>query len=75
LAIIADSPQFSALVASAVPPEVRGTALTVGYSMGFFLTIVSIQLLQFAAEFVQPQLLYMLLAPGPLLGLLAMRRG
>jgi predicted MFS family arabinose efflux permease len=73
MAVVADSPQFSTLVASSVTPDVKGTALTISYSIGFFLTIISIQLLQAATEWVSPVFLYILLVPGPLLGLIAMR--
>ena len=74
MSVIADSPQFSTMVAASVSAEVKGTALTIGYSIGFFLTIISIQLLQTAAGWMPPAFLYLLLAPGPLLGLIAMRR-
>ena len=42
--VIADSAQFSVLVTEAVPPHAVGTALTVQTSIGFLLTMVSIQL-------------------------------
>ena len=43
--VIADSAQFSALVTESVPPHAVGTALTVQTSIGFLLTMVSIQLI------------------------------
>ena len=43
--VIADSAQFSALVTESVPPHAVGTALTVQTSLGFLLTMVSIQLI------------------------------
>ncbi|MBD2721578.1 MFS transporter [Hymenobacter sp. BT189] len=74
MAVVADSPQFSALVAQEAPAATKGTALTLVTCLGFALTIVSLQ--AFAA--LHPQLearyWFWLLAPGPLLGLLATRR-
>ena len=42
--VIADSAQFSTLVTRAVPPHAVGTALTLQTSLGFLLTMASIQL-------------------------------
>lgn len=75
LSVIADSPQFSALVAQFAPAQYRGTALTFITSIGFFITVVSM--------FLFDQLLHLtsfspysfaVLAIGPLLGLIAMRK-
>lgn len=71
--VVADSPQFSTLVAQAAPPALKGTALTVVTSIGFAITIASIQLLQFLFD--RYSLATWILAIGPLLGLWAMRRG
>jgi len=71
--VVADSPQFSTLVAQAAPPAYRGTALTMVTSLGFAITIGSIQLLQ-ALFSRNPQLVWVL-AIGPLLGLWALLRG
>ncbi|MFS4456727.1 MFS transporter [Maribacter sp. 2304DJ31-5] len=68
MAVIADSPQFSNLVASAIPPELKGTGLTLVNSIGFAITILSIQLLSFLSERIHPTYLFMVLAIGPLLG-------
>lgn len=72
--VVADSPQFSALVAMSAQPEVRGSAITITTSIGFAITIFSIQLLNFLQQRLQPQLLFLLLAPGPILGLIALLR-
>ncbi|WP_133673019.1 MFS transporter [Maribacter caenipelagi] len=68
IAITADSPQFSNLVASAVAPELKGTALTLVNCIGFAITIVSIQLLGSLQSIVPTYLLFIPLAIGPLLG-------
>lgn len=68
--VIADSPMFSTLVAFHAPAALTGTALTIVNSIGFALTIVSIQLLSGLQEYVPPHYTYLLLAIGPLLGLL-----
>jgi predicted MFS family arabinose efflux permease len=75
LAVIADSPQFTTVVAQSVPATSRGAALTLVNSIGFAITIVSIQTINLLSSSVSPELLYFVLAPGPLLGLMAMTRG
>ncbi len=66
--VTADSPQFSTLVAQSVSPEDRGTALTLINGLGFGLTIVSIQVTQFAAGFLSPNQFIGLLCIGPVVG-------
>lgn len=73
MVVISDSPQFSTLVATYASHEERGTALTVVNSIGFAITIISIQLITWSRQWVDPQYVYLFLTPGPLLGLLAMR--
>jgi hypothetical protein len=72
VAVVGDSPQFSALGAQAAPRELVGTALTLMNSIGFAITVVSIQLLGVLVERIDPQLVFIVLAPGPLLALVAM---
>lgn len=74
LVVVADSPLFSTLVAKNAPDESRGTALTIVNSIGFAITIVSIQLLNFLAPEINPAYLYLFLAPGPITGLLLLFR-
>jgi len=69
MAVIADSGQFSTLVASAAPPEIKGTALTLVNSLGFAISILSIQLLSFLIDKINPTFLFLPLAIGPLFGL------
>jgi len=73
--VIADSPQFSALVSQTAVPDYRGTALTIVTSIGFAITIGSVQLLNHAHDtWAKTNAVFLLLAPGPLLGLLFLLR-
>jgi MFS family permease len=71
--IVADSAQFSALVSEHAPPDHVGTALTLQTCLGFLLTLVTIELLPRLAGVVGWQYAALLLVPGPLLGIVAMR--
>ena len=73
VAVVGDSPQFSALNAAHAPRELVGSALTIANCIGFAITIFSIQLLNTVAAWVPVQYLFLLLAPGPVFGLIAMR--
>ncbi|MEO7711359.1 MAG: MFS transporter [Gemmatimonadaceae bacterium] len=72
--VIADSAQFSTLVTSVVAPHAIGTALTLQTSIGFLLTTVTIQLVPFVSDHVGWQYAFPVLAVGPALGILAIRR-
>ena len=73
--VIADSPQFSTLVAQTAIAEYKGTALTIVTSIGFAITIGSIQLISHAFNtWANPKSVLALLAPGPLFGLLYLYR-
>ncbi len=74
IAVIADSAQFSALVTEHAPPHAVGTALTLQTSLGFLLTIGSIQLLPVLASAVGWRWTMMVLALGPALALRVFRR-
>ncbi len=74
IAVIADSAQFSALVTEHAPPHAVGTALTLQTSVGFLLTIGSIQLLPVLAGAVGWRWTMMVLALGPAAGLRMFRR-
>ncbi|MCX2738386.1 MFS transporter [Pontibacter anaerobius] len=71
--VAGDSPQFSALTARTAPPQLVGTALTVVTSIGFAITILSIQLTGYLLTAIPVQWVFILLAVGPLVGLLSMR--
>jgi predicted MFS family arabinose efflux permease len=72
LAVIADSPMFSTLVAQNAPERSKGTALTIVNCIGFSITIISIQLINALRNDDNMQYIYMLLAIGPVVGLLAL---
>ena len=74
LTVVPDSPLFSSLVAQHADAAARGTALTVVTSIGFAITIASIQLTGALQDRIAPGWLYTLMAPGPLLGLMAFLR-
>ncbi len=69
MAVTADSPQFSNLLASAVPVEIKGTALTLVNCIGFAISIASIQLLALVSAVIDPIYCFAILALGPVLGL------
>lgn len=72
--VIADSAQFSVLVTESVPAHAVGTALTVQTSLGFLLTMVSIQLVPPMAALVGWRWAFAMLAVGPALGITAIDR-
>lgn len=74
LSVIADSPMLSTLVAQSAPPENKGSALTIVNCIGFSMTIISIQLLTYLQPKMPNEYLFVVLAIGPLLGLLSLRR-
>ena len=74
VAVATDSPQLSALNARTAPPEWIGSALTITTSIGFAITIFSIQLVKYLSLAGWTEYALLCLAPGPLLGLVAMRR-
>lgn len=69
LAVIADSPLFSTLVAQNAPAASKGTSLTIVNSIGFAITIISIQCINLFSNIVDNQYIYTLLAIGPILGI------
>jgi MFS family permease len=72
--VIADSAQFSVLVTESVPAHAVGTALTIQTSLGFLLTMVSIQLVPPVAAAIGWRWAFVMLAVGPALGIAAIRR-
>jgi MFS family permease len=72
--VVADSPQFSASVTELADPRYIGTALTVQTCIGFSITTLSIRLIPALVSSVGWKYAFVSLAPGPILGLVAMLR-
>ncbi|MEP4534403.1 MAG: MFS transporter [Cyclobacteriaceae bacterium] len=72
MVVIADSPLFSTLVAQHAPAKQKGSALTIVNSLGFALTIVSIQLTNYLIDSWNPYYVFLILAIGPLFGLVGL---
>lgn len=73
-AVIADSGVFSTVLSETTDSRFVGTALTAQTAIGFLLTVVSIQLVPVVADLIGWQYAFVLLAPGPLIGAMAMSR-
>jgi MFS family permease len=75
ITVIADSPQFSTLVAQTSIPEYKGTALTIVTSIGFAITIASIQFINYFFSFLNnAKPVFIILAVGPITGLIFLFR-
>jgi MFS family permease len=74
ITVTADSPQFSTLTALTAPPAYKGTAVTAVICMGFIISIISLQLVSFLYHSYPHATVFLTLAPGPILGLMACRR-
>src|SRR2546423_6542469 len=66
--VIADSAQFSVLVTESVPPHAVGPALTIQTSLGFLLTMISIQLVPPVAMAIGWRWAFAMLAACPAVG-------
>ena len=74
MSVVADSPQFSSLVAQFAPAQMRGTALTIVNSIGFAITIVSLQFMNILIPRFDVRIVFVFLAIGPLFGLISLKR-
>jgi MFS family permease len=72
--VVADSAQFSSCVTELGDPKYIGTALTIQMCIGFLLTTISIELIPKVVDATGWRYAFMILAPGPFLGVLAMLR-
>jgi MFS family permease len=70
--VVADSAQFSAIVSETTADDYVGTALTVQTCLGFLLTMFSIRLTSAVADWIGWQWAFLVILPGPLLGVQAM---
>ena len=68
MVVIADSPLFSTMVAQNAKPEIKGTALTIVNCIGFAITIISIQSINFLTQVSESIWVYTLLVIGPTFG-------
>lgn len=72
--VVADSAQFSAMITEVAPSHSVGTALTLQTSLGFLLTMVTIQAVPAIVDVVGWQWAFPVLALGPALGIAAIRK-
>ncbi|TDD39564.1 MFS transporter [Saccharopolyspora elongata] len=72
-AVIADSGVFSTALSEVADSRYIGTALTAQTAIGFLLTVVTINLVPVLSALVGWRFAFLVLAPGPILGALAMR--
>jgi hypothetical protein len=72
IVVAGDSPQYSAVIALTVPKEYIGTALTLVVSIGFSITILSLWSVSQFRNMIELPYMLMLLAPGPIAGLLSL---
>ncbi len=72
--VVADSAQFSAMVTEVAPQEAVGTALTLQTSVGFLLTMVTIQGVPVLTDSLGWPWAFPMLALGPAAGIASIRR-
>ena len=72
--VVSDSAQFSALVTEVAPDHAVGTALTLQTSVGFLLTLVTIQAVPLIEDALGWTWAFPMLAIGPALGIAAIQR-
>lgn len=74
IAIIPDSPQFSALVADGAPPEIAGSLMTFQTAIGFALTIFTVQITPYVVSWTSWPTVILIMGVGPLFGIYFMRK-
>jgi MFS family permease len=70
-AVIADSPMFSTALSHAADPAYVGTALTAQMAIGFLITAIAIRVTPLMADLTGWRWAFLILLPGPILGVLA----
>jgi len=71
--VIADSAQFSALIADYSPADKAGSLMTFQTALGFALTMVIVQITPHLAHLFGWPIMFCILGLGPILGIAAMR--
>ena len=71
-AVVADSAQFSAAVSELSDPRYVGTSLTIQTSMGFLLTLFTIQIVPSLLDVLGWEFVFVILAAGPVFGIWSM---
>ncbi|TVZ52709.1 MFS transporter [Dokdonia sp. Hel_I_53] len=74
MVVVADSPLFSTLVAQSIEPEKKGTAITIVTSLGFTVTIVSLQFMSMLVDLTNLKMVLPFLALGPVISLMLLSR-
>ena len=72
--VVADSAQFSAIVTEVSPPDSVGTALMLQTSLGFLLTMITIQAVPLVVDLIDWRWALTFLALGPVAGIMSIRR-
>lgn len=70
--VIADSGVFSTALSESVDSRYVGTALTAQTTVGYLITVLTIQLVPLAANLTSWQFAFLILLPGPVIGAIAM---
>ena len=73
-AVVADSAQFSTMVTEYADQAYVGTALTLQLAAGFTVTVATIWLIPLVQQAIGWRWAFVILAPGPILGVVAMLR-
>jgi MFS family permease len=74
VSVIADSGVFSTALSETADSRYVGTALTAQTAVGFLITVVTIQVVPLNADVIGWRYALLILAPGPLIGAIAMYR-
>ena len=73
-AVVADSAQYSAAISELTDRRYVGTALTIQTSIGFLLTLVTIQIVPMLTDLLGWKHVFTVLAIGPVFGIWSMLR-